>query len=315
MEAEGGEGLRDINFVICSFDKPNSLQASIESIIQYVKGFDYVMTVMYDVSDKPDSAKPLYEKLPKMYDNIRLVPGTDNLILTERNLGCNSIEARYHVEMDDDVLVQKDCIRNLYDTMERDAAIGIAVPLLPFRGSMFYLKQVAMLPEELMKKLIDNDDIRKDLPELQKWYEENVYVPRNPKIKSDYVELFELSLMMKCEKMKPLGCFDWDEYLDTGRSACHANEELMIRLDAANMKVAVVNTAMALHCHHSRFKKDPRWGDGVHLADAHFKEKVGNKIGLCKKRLETNLTANYRYKWKSAMLNMPRGCPDTMPTM
>jgi len=307
--------MKDINFVICSFDRPNSLQATIESIIKYVTGFDYALTIMYDVSDKPDSAKPLYAKLPAMYDNIRLLPGTDNLILTERNLGCNSIQARYHVEMDDDVLVQRDCIRNLYDTMESDPTIGVAVPLLNFRGSMFYLKQVAMLPHDLMLKLIDNPDIRQDLPELQQWYEENVYVPRNPKIKPSYIDMFELSLMMKSEDMKPLGCFDWDEYLDTGRSACHANEELMLRMDEKGMKAAVVNTAMALHCHHSRFKKDPRWGDGVHLADAHFKEKVGDRIWLSKKRLETNLTANYRYKWKSAMLNMPRGCPDTMPTM
>lgn len=315
METKGEEGVKDINIIICSFDKPNSLQAAIESIVQYTSGFDYVMTIMYDVSDKPDSAKPLYQKLVKSYDNVRLVAGTDNLILTERNLGCNSISARYHVEMDDDVLVQKDCIRNLYDTMERDPAIGIAVPLLNFRGSMFYMSQVAMLPHDLMLKLIDNDDIRKDLPELQKWYEDNVYVSRNPKIKSNYIDMFELSLMMKSEKMKILGCFDWDEYLDTGRSACHANEELMIRMDEKNMKAAVVNTAMAMHCHHHRFKRDPRWGDGVHLADAHFKEKVGDKIWLSKKRLERNLTANYRYKWKCSMANMPRGCPNTMPTL
>lgn len=234
--------MKDINFVICSFDQPNSLQAAIESIIKYVTGFDYALTIMYDVSDKPDSAKPLYEKLPRLYDNIRLVPGTDNLILTERNIGCNSIPARYHVEMDDDVLVQRDCIRNLYDTMQHDPTVGVAVPLINFRGSMFYLKQVAMLPENLVLKLIDNDDIRKDLPELQKWYEDNVYVPRNPKIKSNYVELFELSLVMKDEQMKPLGCFDWDEYLDTGRSACHANEEFMLRLDEAGKRAAVVNT-------------------------------------------------------------------------
>ena len=314
METEGEKNLKDINFVICSFDKLNSLQAAIESIIKYTTGFDYCLTIMYDVSDKPDSAKPLYQKLVKSYDNIQLVPGTDNLILTERNLGCNSIPARYHVEMDDDVLVQRDCIRHLYDTMERDPTIGIAVPLLTFRGSMFYLKQVAMIPNDLMLKLIDNDDIRKDLPKLQKWYEENVYVPRNSKIKSNYIEMFELSLMMKSEKMKPLGCFDWDEYLDIGRSAHRANEELMLRMDEKGMRAAVVNTAMALHCHHGRFKKDPRWGDGVHLASAYFHKKVGDKIWLTNKRLGENLTANYRYKWKCAMANMPRGCPNSMPT-
>ena len=296
-----------LNIVITSFNRPTYLQACVESIVKYTN-CEYAITIVRDKSDKVDLSAPMYEVLAKAYPQVRIVEGTDNYILTSKNIGIKSQEADYYAEMDDDIFVTKGWIENIINVMEEHPEIGLCVPLLTFRGDLFYLRQAAVIPDDLHMGMLDKDNILEHIKALHDWHERTVYLAPSKKPFFSPIEVFEYSLTVKSNRLRPSMLF-WDEMFDKGRNACRANEDMMFRLEFSGFKAAVVMNSMAFHAQEGSFQKDPRWMDGYGEAIEYFKIKWADKLEIADARLRKFVNAGKYQKWQAAMANMPRGCP------
>jgi len=244
-----------IGITIITYERPEKLLRLVLDRIFRLSG--NVSVVIVSNSESED-AKNREESLQKEFP-FTLLRNKSLFVLTARNKGTlhQFDSCDYFVEMDDDMIVTPGWLERIITVMEKDEAIGIAVPLLNFSQVIWYKGQVVALPPEINKNL-EAIALEKDYnTDLLDSFWQRIFASKN----STYQEIKaapEISLQVKSKKAIEAGCL-WDENLD---GACvEVNAVLARRIREAGMKVVVVKNSFVFHLQTSTHAATMRQGD------------------------------------------------------
>lgn len=295
-----------ISLIIPTTGDPKILNPLLRSILRNTVG-SYEVIILKQKTEHP-KAKRIYRFWQQRYPQWRFLNGTDNMILTARNLGIleNYIpvspqqDIQWFAEMDDDVILPPNWDEDMIRATEGAPDGAIFVPLLTFRSTMYYKDQVAILPQEVWAALY-----KAKIDELNKFYSK-CFSPDKPILKE--CGLPEYTFIMRPNKpnlnVLPLL---WDTAFDVVRNASRANEDLMMRLRKYKHSAWVIQSVMVFHRQLHRDRFHPK----LHYAASTLSNYVLQKWPEYEDNLLPKyLLADSEYnKIDNAEKNMPRGLP------
>jgi len=254
---------------IVTYERPEEfLRLILERIFRNSGNVSIVMVSNSESEDAKNREESLQKEFP-----FTLLRNKSLFVLTARNKGTlHQIDScDYFVEMDDDMIVTPGWLERIITIMEKDKAVGIAVPLLNFSQVIWYKGQVVALPPEINKNLeaISLGNYNTDL--LDSFWQ-RTFASKN----STYQEIKvpEISLQVKSKKAIEAGCL-WDENLD---GACvGANTILARRIREAGMKVVAIKNSFVFHLQTSTHANSMRHSDlDLH---ANCRQYIAEKFG------------------------------------
>ncbi len=295
-----------MNLIIPTTGDPIIIEPLLESIVKNTVG-SYTVVILKQKTEHPE-AKKVYEKWQNKYPEWKFLNGTDNMILTARNLGIlenyipvNPQEGeQWFAEMDDDIILPPNWDEDMIKAAEQKTDGVVFVPLLTFRSIMYYKDQVAILPQEIWTAFY-----KAKIDELNKFYSE-YFSLANPILKE--CGLPEYTFIMRRNKSNfNILSLLWDTAFDAVRNASRANEELIMRLRKYKYSAWVVQSVMIFHrqCHR----------DFVHPKRHYAATTLSNYLSQKWPDYENDLLGKYLLadseynKVDNAKNNMPKGLP------
>ena len=115
-----------VSVVVLSYDRPESLKQSLDSIVSQSYGNLEVIVV-----DNKSKSSGKIAKLLAHYPTMRLVANRNNLGFTGgMNRGLREASGTYVYFTEDDLIVEENCISTLVEYMERNPSTGLASPII-----------------------------------------------------------------------------------------------------------------------------------------------------------------------------------------
>lgn len=126
------ETLPLVSIVIPTFNRKETLSREIQSIMQSEYGKEKIEIVIVDDAGTDQTA----EYIARNFPSIRILRNeSERGPAASRNLGIKSAKGDFIFILDDDNIVDRECISRLVDAITEDDSIGIAAP------AMYYLKE------------------------------------------------------------------------------------------------------------------------------------------------------------------------------
>ncbi|MFH8080532.1 MAG: glycosyltransferase family 2 protein [Candidatus Aenigmatarchaeota archaeon] len=160
--------MKKVSVVIPTYNRKNELLSLIESILNSNYPKNKLEIIVIDDA----STDGTYDLIRKKYPSVKIIRNKKNLLLANsRNIGIKNSVGDYVFLIDDDNVIDKNCIFELVKTMEKDNMIGVLGP------TMYYLSDpkriwcagirrnmVTSSTLFIYKDKIDNGKIKKLIP-------------------------------------------------------------------------------------------------------------------------------------------------------
>lgn len=258
-----------MNLVIPTTGDPKILDPLLESVIANTVG-SYTVTILMQQTEH-GLAQRTYRKWRELKPHWRFLHGTDNMILSARNLGMlenflpwNPDEPeQFFAEMDDDIILPPGWDEDIVKAAKTKPYGALFVPLMTFKSDMNYKDQVVAVPEEIWKALANGD-----VATISKYYTLNM---RTTEPAMKMCGMPEYSFIVR--RGKYLLQTLWDTAFDVVRNASRANEDIMLQLKKLNLEAWVVRSVAIFHYGYARDANHPLRHFSAHTLNDHLYKK------------------------------------------
>ena len=235
----------DVSIIIVSWNTKELLIDCLSSIEGNVTGVNYEVIVV-DNASTDGSQEAVEEKFP----NVKLIKSEkNNGFSVGNNIGLSQSNGRYLYLVNSDVIIKKECVKNLFDFMEQNRQVGMAGPkVYRYNGNLQpTCKRLPTLGRFLFQALRLNDLF----PKVGAFSEIHLNYAESDEVKTDVEILNGTFWVVKREAFDQVGGLD-DRFFMYGEDIDWSK-----RFIDMGWQLAFVPNAEAIHVGRASSSNDP----------------------------------------------------------